>query len=152
MDHSHSNPRAGAIRPDSVVVTPQQYISQNWEKPRVPADRRRSQVWGRSMDFDNIGEIIATRRLYFVDENNNKRTVSVLVGKTQEAQDSIGYHCPFQVIGIGNQATRLARGHDSIQALQSALILIAASLHHLNNEIGGKLAWEGGRKGELGFP
>lgn len=76
----------------------------------------------------------------------------MFVGKPQEAQDSMGYHCPFQLIGIGSQTTQLARGHDSIQALQSALILIAASLNHLNNEIGGKLTWEGGSKGELGFP
>lgn len=104
------------------------------------------------MDFDDLGEIIATRRLYFVDDSNNKRTVSVFVGKPEEARDSMGYHCPFQVIGIGSQATQLARGCDSIQALQSALILIAASLNHLNNEIGGKLIWEGGSKGEVGFP
>jgi len=104
------------------------------------------------MDFDSIGEIIATRRLYFVDENNNKRTVTVFVGKPEEAQNSIGYHCPFQVIGIGSQTTQLARGYDSVEALQSALILIAASLNHLNNEIGGKLTWEGGGQGELGFP
>jgi len=104
------------------------------------------------MGFDSIGEIIATRRLYFVDENNNKRTVSIFVGKPEEAQNSIGYHCPFQVIGIGSQTTQLARGYDSVEALQSALILIAASLNHLNNEIGGKLTWEGGGQGELGFP
>ena len=104
------------------------------------------------MDFDSIGKIIATRNLYFVDEASNKRTVSVFVGEPQQSPDSPGYHCPFQVIGIGNQKTQLARGYDSIQALQSALILIAAGLNHLNNEIGGKLTWEGGRKGELGFP
>ncbi len=104
------------------------------------------------MDFDSIGKIIATRKLYFVDEASNKRTVSILVGEPQQSPDSAGYHCPFQVIGIGNQKTQLARGYDSIQALQSALILIAAGLNHLNNEIGGKLTWEGGRKGELGFP
>jgi hypothetical protein len=104
------------------------------------------------MDFDSVGEIIATRRLYFFDEGNNKRTVSVFLGEPQQSPDSTGYHCPFQVIGIGSQHTQLARGVDSIQALQSALMLIAASLKHLNNEIGGKLAWEGGCKGELGFP
>jgi hypothetical protein len=104
------------------------------------------------MDFDSVGEIIATRRLYFLDEGNNKRTVSVFLGKPQQSPDSNGYHCPFQVIGIGNQQTQLARGVDSIRALQSALTLIAASLNHLNNEIGGKLAWEGGCKDELGFP
>jgi hypothetical protein len=104
------------------------------------------------MDFDGVEEIIATRRLYFFDEDNNKRTVSVFIGKPQQCPDSTGYRCPFQVIGIGSQQSQLARGADSIQALQSALILIAASLNHLNNEIGGKLAWEGGCNGELGFP
>jgi len=118
----------------------------------VRVDRSRSQSVGASMDFDNIREIIATRKLYFIDENNDRRTVSVFVGKPQAAHDSVGYHCPFQVVGIGSQATQLARGCDSIQALQSALILIAASVNHLNNEISGRLTWEGGCKGELGFP
>ena len=103
------------------------------------------------MDFEVIGEIIATRRLYFVDDNDNKRTVSVFVGKPQPSPDS-GYHCPFQVIGIGSQETQSARGHDSIESLQSAMILIAARLNHLNNELSGRLRWDGGGKGDLGFP
>lgn len=102
--------------------------------------------------MDGIREIIATRNLYFVDDANIKRTVSVFVGKPEAAPDSNGYHCAFQIIGIGNQATQLALGHDSIKALQSALVLISASLNHLNNEIGGKLTWAGGSRGELGFP
>ena len=105
------------------------------------------------MDFDNIFDnIIASRTLYYVDEASHTRTVSVLVGEPRQSPDSPDYDCPFQVIGIGNQTTQLARGCDSIEALQSALILIAAGLNHLNNEIGGKLTWEGGGKGELGFP
>lgn len=103
------------------------------------------------MGFESIGEIIATRRLYFIDESDNKRTVSVFVGKPQESSDSPGYHCAFQVIGIGSQDTHLAQGLDSIHALQSAMILIAAHLNQLNDEIGGKLSWEGGLEGELGF-
>ena len=103
------------------------------------------------MDFD-LGEIIATRNFRFIDEGNNERAVSVLVGKPQQSDDSSDYQCPFQVIGIGSQTTQLARGHDSIQALQSALILISASLNHLNDELGGKLSWDGAPKGELGFP
>ena len=34
------------------------------------------------MDFD-LGEIIATRNFRFVDEGDNERAVSVLVGKPQ---------------------------------------------------------------------
>ena len=104
------------------------------------------------MDCDDIGEIIATRTLYFFDEGDNKRTVSVFVGKPQPSPDSPGYHCPFQIIGIGSQKAQLARGTDSIHGLQSALILIAANLNHLNDELGGKLRWDGGSRGELGFP
>ena len=104
------------------------------------------------MDFDTIGEVIATRRFYFVDESNKQKTVTVFVGKPQQSDGSSEYQCPFQVIGIGSQKTQMARGHDSIQALQSAFILISASLNHLNNELGGKLIWDGGSKGELGFP
>ena len=70
-----------------------------------------------------------------------------MVGK-----DSTDHQYPFQLIGIGNQTTQVARGYDAIQALQSALILISANLNHLNNELGRKLIWDGGRKGELGFP
>src|SRR6266550_8256460 len=102
------------------------------------------------MDFESVGEIIATRRFHFVDEGNNERAVSVLVGKPQQPNGSTDYQCPFQVIGIGSQLTQLARGRDSIQALQSALILISASLNYLHNELGGKLIWDGGPKGELG--
>jgi hypothetical protein len=99
-----------------------------------------------------IGEIIATRNYRLVDEDNNESAVSVLVGKPHPVSDSQDYQCPFQVIGIGSQTTQLARGYDAIQALQSALILISANLNHLNNELGRKLIWDGGRTGELGFP
>jgi hypothetical protein len=106
----------------------------------------------RIMNFEGVGEIIATRQLYYFDETNRKRMVSVFVGKPQPASDSEDYECLFQVIGLGHQKTHVARGHDSIQALQSALILAAASLNHLNDQLGRKLTWEGGARGELGFP
>jgi hypothetical protein len=104
------------------------------------------------MDFDSLGEIIATRRFHFVDESDQKRAVSVFVGKPEQSDGSSEYQCPFQVIGIGSQNTHVARGHDSIHALQAAFILISANLHHLNNELGGKLMWDGAHTGELGFP
>lgn len=106
----------------------------------------------RTMNFEGVGEIIATRQLYYFDETNRKRIVSIFVGKPQPASDSEDYECLFQVIGLGHQKTHVARGHDSIQALQSALILAAASLNHLNDQLGRKLTWEGGARGELGFP
>jgi hypothetical protein len=103
------------------------------------------------VDFD-LGEIIAARKYRFIDEGNNERTVEVFLGRPQPADDSAEYQCPFQLIGIGVQTMHIARGHDSIQALQAALILISANINNLNNELGRILIWEGGSKGELGFP
>jgi hypothetical protein len=108
--------------------------------------------WETIMDTESVGEIVATRNLYYLDDANQKRTVTVFIGKPQPANGSLEYECPFQVIGIGNQQAKMARGHDSIQALQSALILAAANVNHLNDKLGRKLVWEGGVKGELGFP
>src|SRR2546423_5296103 len=92
-----------------------------------------------TMNFEGVGEIIATRQLYYLDEASQKRIVSIFIGKPQPSTGSDDYQCLFQLIGIGNQKTQVARGHDSIQALQSALILAAASLHHLNDKLGRKL-------------
>lgn len=104
------------------------------------------------MNADTVGEIIATRQLYYLDDANEKRRVSIFIGKPQIAADSSEYECAFQVIGIGNQEAMKASGHDSIQALQSALILATATVNHLNTQLGRKLTWEGGVKGEIGFP
>ena len=104
------------------------------------------------MNGGNIGEIIATRQLYYFDEHQQKKSVRIIVGKPEPAPDSSEYRCLFQLIGFGSQLTQTARGHDSIQALQSALILVAATLNHLNDQLGRRLVWEGGTKGELGFP
>ena len=102
------------------------------------------------MNFDSLGEIIATRMLYLVDEHGRKRPVSVFIGKPEPSEDASGYKCPYQVIGIGSQETFLARGSDSIQALQSALTLAGTVLQRLNEEVGGGLVWNGS-SGDLGF-
>lgn len=103
------------------------------------------------MEFESVGEIIASRLLYVIDEQGQKRPVSVFVGKPQASSDGSGYECPFQIIGVGTQKTYAAHGRDSIHAIQTALVLLGANLHHLNEELGGQLAWEG-VSNELGFP
>jgi uncharacterized protein DUF6968 len=104
------------------------------------------------MEFESIGEIIASRMLHVMDEQGNKRPVSVFIGKPQPAADSSGYHCAYQIIGIGNQETQIGHGRDSIQALKTAMNLLGTTLDSLNHEIGGKLVWNGAAKGELGLP
>jgi hypothetical protein len=104
------------------------------------------------MAIESIGEIIAWRMFHIIDEQGNKRPVSVFIGKPQPSADSSDYFCAYQIIGIGNQETQVGHGDDSIQALKTAIILLGATLNHLNEEVGGKLVWNGGSKGELGLP
>jgi hypothetical protein len=104
-----------------------------------------------AMDFNGSGEIIATRMLHVVDEQGNKRPVSVLIGKPEPAHDARGYACSYQIIGLGDQETEIARGADAVQALQSAMILIGANLHQLNHEVGGRLVWNGAPKATSAF-
>jgi len=109
-------------------------------------------VMETTMEFEGVGEIIASRQLYYRDDTDRKRIVSIFVGKPQPSPETSDFVCRFQVVGIGPQKPQVARGNDSIQALQSALILAAASVNHLNEKLARKLVWEGGPKGELGFP
>ena len=104
------------------------------------------------MEFETIGEIIASRMLHIVDENGNQRPVSVFIGKPQPAADLSGYECAYQIIGLGSQKTHFGRGRDSIHALKTAMMLLATNLNHLNDELGGRLVWNGEPQGDLGFP
>src|SRR5215471_1284994 len=107
---------------------------------------------GTTMSFEGVGEIVASRQLYYFDETKRKRIVSLFVGKPEPARDWEGYQCLFQLIGIGNQETQVAHGHDSLEALRAALVLAAASLNHLNDKLGRKLIWEGeDERADLGF-
>jgi hypothetical protein len=106
----------------------------------------------RAMNLGTVGEIIATRQLFYFDDAQLKRTITAVVGKPHLSPGSLDFQCKFQIIGIGNPSAQTVRGRDSIEALQSALIQLAASLNHLNDQLGRKLTWEGGATGELGFP
>jgi len=85
------------------------------------------------MEFESIGEIIASRMLHVVDEHGNKRPVSIFIGKPQPSADSSGYRCAYQIIGIGNQETQIGHGRDSIHALKTAMVLLGDTLNNLND-------------------
>jgi len=95
------------------------------------------------MEVSGIGEIIASRSLHIVDDHGHERPVRVFIGKPEPSADDRGYECPFQIIGIGSQETRIGFGRDSVQALKTTLVLVSASLNHLNHELGGRLIWNG---------
>ena len=104
------------------------------------------------MDFDCSGEIIATQRLRFFDVGNNPESRQCVRGQTSTVKWLIRLSMPTpDLSGLQARKPQLARGHDSIQASQSALMLISAGLNHLNNELGGKLIWDGAGKSESRF-
>jgi len=61
--------------------------------------------------------------------------------------------CPYQILGIGDERVRCAGGVDAVQALQLAMEMIGSELYFkLNRQHDGKLRWEAGKEGDLGFP
>ena len=102
------------------------------------------------MYLNNLGEIIATRRLINLEASDKE--ILVLLGKPKPSEDSLGYYCAFQILGIGEEKIKYAKGVDAIQAVQSAMLLIGTNLEFLNQQLGGKLRWEGATEGDLGFP
>ena len=104
------------------------------------------------MTPDKLGEVIATRKFSLPDENGSAASASIIIGRPQLSPDTSDYQCHFLIRGIGDETIQIARGSDSLQALQSALILAGASLNHLNEKAGRGLRWAGGMRGDLGFP
>ena len=100
------------------------------------------------MKIDDIGEVVALRKLLLSEGDTANRTVIVKLGMPRQFPDATGYYAPFQVTGVGSVNVRYAGG---IDAIQLAMKMIGAYLSMLTNE-GGDLSWEGGDNGDLGFP
>jgi len=104
-------------------------------------------------EIENIQEIVAERYLHLEDQADS--SVRVILGKPRTDPIAPSDHvlCPYQILGIGDEKVRSASGVDAFQALQLAMEMIGAELYFkLNRQYGGKLRWEGGREGDLGFP
>jgi hypothetical protein len=97
-----------------------------------------------------VGEIIATRRLYLLDDKT--REIRVLLGKPQQMPNSEDDGSVPQIIGIGRDAVRCAAGVDGLQAVTIALKMIGADLAAFNSEHGGRLRWLDDGDPTIGFP
>lgn len=105
------------------------------------------------MKLNNLGEIIAVRRLFLEGEEPASSNILVKLGKPRQFADSTDYYCPYQIIGIGDENIRYAGGIDAVQALQLAFRALAIDLYiGLNREFDNRLRWEGDENGDLGFP
>jgi microcompartment protein CcmK/EutM len=88
------------------------------------------------MDLENVGTVVATRRLSIVGDD---KQIVVNVGMPQQFPNSSDYFVPFQVVGAGSERILCAAGVDSIQAIQQVMLVIGAKLQALNEQYGGRL-------------
>jgi hypothetical protein len=105
-------------------------------------------------EIKEISQIIAERHLYL--EGQPETSIRVLIGKPQTLPGPSKNDfvlCPYQILGIGDEKVRSAGGVDEVQALQLVMEMIGSELYFkLNRKYGGKLRWEAGKEGDLGFP
>jgi hypothetical protein len=106
-------------------------------------------VHNHGMRLDTIGEVIATRKLYLVDELS--REIVVKIGKPQPSEHN-DYRCPIQVTGIGEECVYGIVGADSVQALELAMRFLGSELQRLNTQHQGRIRWGDAPKGWFGFP
>ncbi len=104
------------------------------------------------MKLESVGEIIATRTLVLLREEKPPLEVTVLLGKPQQLPDFPDYYCPYQIKGVGSGKVLCSCGVDPFQALELALSTLGSEVEILNTELGGKLRWDCGSNGDLGFP
>ena len=99
------------------------------------------------MKLENVGVMVATRELTL----GGSEKVTVLIGKPQ----------PFRMVAIGIvliklwdrlRSGRYTGGVDEVQALVLALSMIGAELYCSEEYRAGRLKWDCGRDGDLGFP
>ena len=104
------------------------------------------------MKLDNVGEVIAERKLSVV--GNSSFTAVVRMGKPQPLPDAVGdnYFCPIQIVGIGSERVTYAAGVDAFQAIQLAMKSISLELFKIKRDFGLECRWEGDDHGGLGFP
>lgn len=88
---------------------------------------------------------IATRTLR---QTSSTRIVQVQIGKPEQHKNKKEWACEFQIVGLGEDRIRSARGVDSLQAL----ILALEGIWHSLERSGRSLTWIGGEEGDHGVP
>src|SRR5438046_6986259 len=90
VDRSHPHPGSQPMIPAS-VVTPTQNLHRGLRSPAAQT-KGSYRAWESKMDYENIGEIIATRRLQLLDDSDNNSAVSGLDEKPKQPYKSIYYY------------------------------------------------------------
>jgi hypothetical protein len=103
------------------------------------------------MKLENIGEVIASRKLTLAQEGEPSSEVLVLLGKPQQTPGYDDFYCPYQITGAGLNRVWYSCGIDTMQALQLAMEILQVEVDLLDKKLGGRLRWNDDEKGWLGF-
>jgi hypothetical protein len=98
-----------------------------------------------------LGKIIAERHFRLGDGAGDSTSVRVVLGAPRAQPGGLEWHCPWQILGVGNEKIRGAYGVDSFQCLQLVMMMIGAVLYRFQAE-GESLSWNSDQAGDLGFP
>lgn len=101
------------------------------------------------MQFDSVGEVIATRLLELAGDPVAE--VLVKIGKPERSEHN-DFCCRVQVTGLGDERVHGIFGVDSVQALELAMRFLGSELQHLNTQYKGQLRWGDAPTGWFGFP
>jgi len=107
------------------------------------------------MRIESLGPVVATRKYFRCDDNQQTTTIQVELGKPRPSPDAIDEYefvCPFRISsssGLLQQDSVV--GVDELQSLLLALASISAKLHALSESLGLPLRWIGDEHGDLGI-
>lgn len=101
------------------------------------------------MKLERIDDPVISRHLMLRDPDAG---VFVKIGRPAEFPDGGGYHCPYQVLGLGNEGVKRAGGVDELQAVVLTLKKIAIELYTSAEYRCGRLYWLEKGNMDLGFP
>ena len=104
------------------------------------------------MKVENIGEIIAERKFTLVRPGQPAVEVRASLGKPQRIPNHTDYYCPYQITAPADTKLHGVCGVDAFQAIQLTMATIGIELEVLSKDSGGKIEWDAGTDGNLGFP
>jgi hypothetical protein len=102
------------------------------------------------MEEIKLSQILAARRLCYVEDGLEICTVEILIGMPVKFQNSDDFYVPYKISGPKADKLSYAGGVDEIQALSLALQKIGVELSALQKKLSGQLTWLG--LADLGFP
>lgn len=101
------------------------------------------------MEIERIDDIVVTRHLTL---RNSDKDVLIQIGRPLKFPDGQDYFCPYQVIGLKDDAVKYAAGVDQLQALMLTLKKIGVELYTCAEYRSGQLYWLEISNQDLGLP